>query len=138
MRITDALKGYIIDNLDGFTDKNVVVGKADLSRHDAKTRLCAIVPETSEITRAYTAGSFEVQTRLTVSFLFRGGQYKALVREMEDTADAFMAAVMKSLSLGNSVTGADIGQIEYFYDTGTVEEQATGLDINLTITETRS
>lgn len=135
MRIAEALKSYIIANIDGFTDKNVVIGKADLSRYDSKTSLCAIVPETSEITKAYTAGSFEVSTKLTVSFLFRGGKYKALVDKMSGTADAFMRAVMKSLSLGNTVTGADIGQLEYYYDTGTVDEQATGLDVNLTITE---
>ena len=56
---------------------------------------------------------------------------------MEETAEKFQREILGDYSIGTNVTDIEPGEITYFYDCGTVEKQATGLEIELTITETK-
>lgn len=134
MKSAQSLKNFIAKNLDGFTESDVIIGSVDLSRFPQKN-LCVIVPETMEVTEQYIDGSFEAKTSFTLSFLFRGEKYPALVEKMEAKADEIQKLIMNSLSLENAVTSAELEKIEFYYDCGTAEKQATGLDVKMTITE---
>lgn len=134
MKSAQSLKNFIAKNLDGFSENNVIIGSVDLSRFPQKN-LCVIVPETMEVVEQYIDGSFEAKTSFTLSFLFRGEKYAALVEKMETRADEIQKLIMNSLSLENAIISAELEKIEFYYDCGTVENQATGLDIKMTITE---
>ena len=134
MKSAQSLKNFIAKNLDGFTESNVIIGSVDLSRFPQKN-LCVIVPETMEVTEQYIDGSFEAKTSFTLSFLFRGEKYPALVEKMEAKADEIQKLIMNSLSLENAVASAELEKIEFYYDCGTGESQATGLDVKMTIIE---
>lgn len=135
MRSAENLCRFITENFDGFTEQNVLSGSIDLSRYEAKN-LCLVIPEETEITDTDIGGGFERETKFTVSFLFRGGKHQELVQRMEQTAETFQKRILGDYSLGQNVTDIAPGRIKYFYDCGTVEKQATGLEIELTITET--
>lgn len=138
MRSAETLKNFIAGNIDGFAKgKNILVGSIDISRHEAEDYLCVVVPERTEMQETYGDGSYQAETTFTLSFLFRGAKHSVLVERMERTAETFMRKVMTDLALGEGYTAASIGGIEYFYDCGTVRRQASGLDIEMTVTETK-
>lgn len=134
MKSAQSLKNFIAKKLDGFSENNVIIGSVDLSRFSQKN-LCVIVPETMEVVEQYIDGSFEAKTSFTLSFLFRGEKYTALVEKMETKADEIQKLIMNSLSLESAIISAELEKIEFYYDCGTLENQATGLDIKMTITE---
>lgn len=136
MEIAENLKKLILENFKFFNSKNVVTGSVDPSRYDENTNYCVIIPETTEITENNLDG-YDTETRFTISMLFRGAKHSELVSRMEDTAEAFQKLLFTEYSLGETVTDITPGQIKYFYDCGTVEKQATGLDIELTIKENK-
>lgn len=136
MECAENLRKFIIENFDGFTEQNVLTGSIDISRYEAKN-LCLVIPEHTDITDTDIGGGFERETSFTVSFLFRGGKHTELVERMEQTAETLQKRILGDYSLGQNVTDITPGSIKYFYDCGTVERQATGLEIELTITETR-
>lgn len=135
MECAEKMKEMIAESV-AIPKENILIGSVDVSRHEAKT-LCVIIPETAEITDTDIGGGYEQATAFTVSFLFRGGKHPELVKKMEETADIFQKAVLSGYSLGRNVTDIEPGKTRFFYDCGTVERQATGLDIELTITETK-
>lgn len=137
MKTAEALKKFIIANINGFTKDNIAIGSVDISRYNANLSLCVITPEKTELSKSYIQGSFEVSTSYTISFLFRGKTHSELVEQMESVADFFLQKVQTSLTLNAEVTNASFDSVEYYYDCGTVEKQATGLDIKMTILETR-
>ena len=134
MKSADAIKNFIENNLEGFAPGAVVIGSISLSRYEQKN-LCVIVPEETEVTERYINGSVETDTTFTVSFFFRGEKYPLLVEKMEVIADTIQRLSMKKLAAETGVAGVQLGKIEYYYDCGTVENQATGLDVKMTITE---
>lgn len=136
MECAEKLKELIAEKLPAVSEENILIGSVDVSRHEAKN-ICVIIPETTEITDTDIGGGYEQATALTVSFLFRGGKHTELVKRMEETADTFQKAILEGYSLGRNVTDIEPGKTRFFYDCGTVERQATGLDIELTITETK-
>lgn len=136
MECAENLKKFIIKNFDGFTEQNVLIGSLDFSRYESKN-LCLIIPESAEITDTNIGRGFDCDTSFTVSFLFRGGKHTELVKKMEDVAEQFQKEILGDYSLGQNITDITPGKIKYFYDCGTVEKQATGLEIELTITETK-
>lgn len=134
MKSADAIKNFIENNLEGFVPGAVVIGSISLSRYEQKN-LCVIVPEETKVTERYINGSVETDTTFTVSFFFRGEKYSLLVEKMEVIADTIQRLSMKKLAAETGVAGVQLGKIEYYYDCGTVENQATGLDVKMTITE---
>lgn len=136
MECADNLKKFIIKNFDGYTEHNVLVGSLDISRYELKN-LCLVIPESTKITDTDIGRGFNCETKITVSFLFRGENHPALIKRMEETAEKFQREILGDYSLGTNVTDIEPGEITYFYDCGTVEKQATGLEIELTITETK-
>lgn len=136
MKSAKALKNLILENFKIFTEKNVTIGSVDPSRYDGNTNYCVIIPETSEIVET-DLESFSTETKFTVSMLFRGAKHSELVERMEEVATQFQNLLFTDYSLSENVTDITPGQIKYFYDCGTVEKQATGLDIELTIKESR-
>ncbi len=136
MECAESLKKFIIKKLDGFTEQNVLVGSVDLSRYEQKN-LCLILPEKSEIVDTNIGRGYDCNTTFTISFLFRGKSHSELVEKMEGMADSFQKLILGDYSLGSNVTDITPGEIKYYYDCGTVEKQATGLDIELTITEVK-
>lgn len=136
MESAKALKNLILKNFKIFTDKTIAIGSIDPSRYDGNTNYCVIIPETSDIVET-DLESFSTETKFTVSMLFRGAKHSELVERMERMATQFQNLLFTDYSLGENVTDITPGQIKYFYDCGTVEKQATGLDIELTIKENR-
>lgn len=137
MKTAESLKKFIIANIDGFSEKNIAIGAVDISRYNSNLSLCVIVPERTELSKSYIQGSFEVSTTYTISFLFRNKTHSELVEQMENVAEVFLQKVQTNLTLNAEVTNASFDGVEYYYDCGTVEKQATGLDIKMTILETR-
>lgn len=137
MKTAESLKKIIIANIDGFTEKNISIGSVDISRYNSNLSLCVIAPEKTELSKSYIQGSFEVSTSYTISFLFRNKTHSELIEQMENVAEVFLQKVQTNLTLNAEVTNASFDGVEYFYDCGTVEKQATGLDIKMTILETR-
>jgi hypothetical protein len=136
MKSAESLKKFITENFKLFTDKNVIIGSIDLSRYESKN-LCVIIPEETSITDLELGGEIETQTSFTLSFLFRGEKHTELIERMETFANDFQVKVAGNYSFNKNVTDVSVGKIKYFYDCGTVEKQATGLDIEMTITETK-
>lgn len=134
MKSADAIKNFIENNLEGFAPGAVVIGSISLSRYEQKN-LCVIIPEETEVAERYIDGSVETNTTFTLSFFFRGEKYSLLVEKMEGIADTIQRLSMKKLAAETGVAGVQLGKIEYYYDCGTVENQATGLDVKMTITE---
>ncbi|MBQ1627994.1 MAG: hypothetical protein II098_02405 [Treponema sp.] len=134
MDCAENLKNLICENFEIFTESDVLIGSIDLSRYE-KNNLCVIIPEKTEITETYIDGSFKAETRFTISMMFRGKKHSECVRTMEETAVNMQRLLISDFSLGSSVSDIIPGEIKYFYDCGTVEHQASGLDIELTIRE---
>lgn len=137
MRTAEALKKFIIANISGFTEKNTLIGAVDISRYNSNLSLCVIVPEKTTLSKSYVQGSFEISTSYTISFLFRNKTHSELIEQMENTAEVFLQKIQTNLTLNADVTDASFDGVEYYYDCGTVEKQATGLDIKMTILETK-
>lgn len=134
MKSAQAIKNFIVNNLDEFAAGTIAIGSISLSRYDQKN-LCVIVPEGTEVTERYINGSLQTKTAFTLSFFFRGEKYPLLVEKMENAADKIQRLSMKKLASEGDIAGAELGKIEYYYDCGTVENQATGLDVKMTIWE---
>lgn len=137
MKAAESLKNLIAENIGIFTEKNVFTGSVDLSRTDNIANVCVIIPESEQITDSDIGGGYEVEISFTVSMIFRNGKHFELVERMERTAEEFSRLVLSDYTLGGNVTDIIPGKTKFFYDCGAVEQQATGLDIELTITETR-
>lgn len=137
MRAAEALKKLIAENIGIFSEKNVFTGTVDLSRLDSIQNVCVIIPESEQITDSDIGGGYETEITFTVSMIFRGGKHPELVERMENTAAEMSRLVLSDYTLGENVTDIAPGKTKYFYDCGAVERQATGLDMELTITETR-
>lgn len=137
MECAEKLRELILSEFSIFSAKNVAIGSIDTSRYDGNVNYCVIIPETSEIAETDLEG-FSTETKFTVSMLFRGAKHSELVERMERTASRFQKLLFSDYSLGESVTDITPGTIKYFYDCGTVDSQATGLDIELTIKESRT
>ena len=135
MEIAENLKDFLIQNYEIFNENNVVIGSVDLSRYE-QNNLCVIIPETTQLEETDLTG-YTQKTRFTISMLFRNAKHNVLISTMEETANAFFKIILSDYSLGGSVTDIEPGDIKYFYDCGTVEKQATGLDIELTIIENK-
>lgn len=134
MVCAENLKNLICENFEIFSDSDVLIGSIDLTRYE-KNNLCVIIPEKSEIIETYIDGSFKAETRFTISMMFRGKKHSECVSTMEETAVNMQRLLISEFSLGNTVSEVIPGEIKYFYDCGTVERQASGLDIELTIRE---
>ena len=134
MKSAQAIKRFIENNLEGFTPDSVLIGSISLSRYEQKN-LCVIIPEETEVAERYIDGSVETNTTFTLSFFFRGEKYSLLVEKMEGIADTIQKLSLKKVAAEPDVAGVQLGKIEYYYDCGTVENQATGLDVKMTITE---
>ncbi|WP_178842688.1 hypothetical protein [uncultured Treponema sp.] len=134
MKSAQAIKNFIVNNLDEFSAGTIAIGSISLSRYDQKN-LCVIVPEGTEVMERYINGSLQTKTAFTLSFFFRGEKYPLLVEKMENAADRIQKLSMKKLASEGDVAGVELGKIEYYYDCGTVENQATGLDVKMTIWE---
>lgn len=134
MEIAESLKKIILEKFDIFQEKNIAIGSIDPSRFNNNSNYCVIIPERKEITETNLDDSFECETVFTISMMFRGSKHSELVKTMESVADNFNKLLLTDFDLSENAKDITPGAIKYFYDCGTVEKQATGLDIELTIT----
>lgn len=134
MEVAENLKKIILENFDIFQEKNIAIGSVDPSRFDNGGNYCVIIPENKTITQTNIDESFESEIKFTISMMFRGAKHIDLVKRMEKTADDFNKLLLTDFDLGGNAKDVTPGATKYFYDCGTVEKQATGLDIELTIT----
>lgn len=134
MEIAENLKKIILEKFDIFQEKNIAIGSVDPSRFNNSSNYCVIIPETKTITETNLDDSFECETKFTISMMFRGSKHSELVKTMEKVADDFNKLLLSDFDLDGNAKDIEPGATKYFYDCGTVEKQATGLDIELTIT----
>ncbi len=135
MESAEKIKDTILENFTFFKEKNVAVGAVDPSRFDGSENYCVIIPETREIISNEIGGGYTAQTRFTISMMFRGSSYQTLVSRMEKTAVEIENVFFGGIELTDNATEIEMGETKYFYNCGTLERQATGLDISLTIKE---
>ncbi len=135
MESAEKLKEAVLENFGFFKEKNIAVGAVDPSRFAGSENYCVIIPETREIIESEIGGGYTVQTRFTISMMFRGSSYTTLVERMENTAVEIEEVFLNGIDLTDNATEIETGEIQYFYNCGTIEKQATGLDISLTIKE---
>lgn len=134
--VNDYIKEYATDDcpMNELTDKTVVFGAVDPSRYESKV-LCAIVPDEQE-DEEEEIGAYRITSGFTVSFLCRGYEQETLVRQMCRYGAAFRRAVLDDVSLGHTVERSEVGRRQFYTDAGTVKEQATAVDIGLTVVTT--
>lgn len=149
-QIAEAIKKFILEDvnaeLSGLTsegvtlpqvaEKNIVFGTVDLSRYEAAV-VVSILPETQQPDEEFING-FSDRSVFTVTFLFQKEKYSLLVKRMFRYAKAFRMAQAKNPELSNMLGAAELGvedseitQIQFYPDTGAVEQQMTAFEISL-------
>lgn len=111
----------------------ILFGVADASRIEAKCT-CVIVPDTlseddPELVKAKQYAS------LSVAFICQKNSYEVLVRQMCRYAKALRNAIRKDYTLNGKVLNVEIGNTNFFPNTGAVDGTMTACETELTIYE---
>lgn len=144
-QIAEALKDFIIEKLpeyleemesEGITlpalsENDVVIGVIDVSRYENDV-ICSILPETQNDEEGHIA-DYSISNGFTVSFLCQNADYDVLVRRMCRYAAALRKALLNDYTINGNADDVEIGERKFYPDCGTVENQMTGVEIEITI-----
>lgn len=95
--------------------------------------LCAIWPEEAALEDGYITGEGRASLSVTVSFYCRGALYEELMLRADRYAKCFLSCLGGNPSLGGKARDVRPTRVAYYPDCGTVERQAAGAEIELTL-----
>lgn len=133
--LKDWLKGldYTSIGLPAPTNKNIALGKVDLTRYESPL-VVSIIPETEDNSDQYDYASGQAyELKVTVTYICRGAKKEKLIENMSKYCELVCDSINKDCTLGGIASGAGLGQRSFFTDAGTVEAQLTAVEIELTL-----
>lgn len=140
------IKDFIVSNPEYFTEKatedvpmyavtekDVVLHPVDLQRYE-NNLLCVILPDTQEDDIENSTNAFmRVLSQFTIAFICRGYDQETLLKQVCRYASGFREMVFEDCTLADHVMDVQFGARRFFPDAGTVEEQASAIEIEVTL-----
>lgn len=119
-----------------FTEKTVVFGSIDPLKNNQNS-VCSVYPDTKEEKEEQIDGESTEENKITITFICRNASYEILMKRICRYASALKKALTTNYNMDNLIQNIAIGTEKYYPDCGTVEKQATAVEVELTIyTET--
>lgn len=118
-----------------FTDKNVLFGAIDPFKNPG-TVLCSIYPDNQSDGKG-TISDAERTSRFTITVISRGAKYETILAQSCRYANSFLKAFEKNYDMSGEVANTDIGERKFYPDCGVAANQATAVEIELTIYENK-
>ncbi len=123
-----------VEDLPEIDEDNVVIGAIDVDKKKAEV-LVSIIPTSQQIAddEDWDLDSFEVETRLTVSFLTMKALQSVLDERALTYAEIFRNAVIEDIELKDTVNNTQINSINPYLDCGNLSGQMSCVEIEITI-----
>lgn len=111
---------------------DIIFGQVDLLKYKNNI-LVAIVPIKQENGDSELA-DYEENSNFVVSFIARFSQSEILIKQMCRYAFCFKKAIYNDGSLGNTVDDVTINTAKFYSNAGTVENQMSAVEIDISVT----
>lgn len=145
-KLLNKIKTHIVSNPEYFTElatedcpmyavaeNDVILHPVDLTRYE-NDLLCVILPEVQQDDMENsTNGYIRVLSQITISFITRGYDSETLIKQVCRYAEGLRRMFLDDCTLGDSVMDFQFGNRTFYPDAGTVENQASAIEIELTL-----
>ena len=140
------LKEFIVEHGEYFTglaskdvpmyalpESAVVLHPVDLGRYE-QNQICVLLPETEDDDEELSTNAYlRTATQFTVAFINRGYDAETLIKQSCRYSEGFKRMLMDNPTLGDQIIDYRMGQRTFYPDAGTVEDQLSAVEINLTL-----